>query len=91
MNEECRKLDSDLMALAQDEHDRQIAEPQPRRKADTQKALVFSFMCIANFDFGHWQDWSSDKGYWNKGRSGKGGQGKRKSSGYEDDAKRGRW
>ena len=58
VNEVCRKLDSDIMALAQDEHDRQIEQPQQRRRDDTQKAFSSMIMCIVFRDFGLGQDWS---------------------------------
>ena len=48
VNAKFRKLDSDLLAVAQDEHDRQIAEPQPRRKDDTQ--AFPSESCALRFD-----------------------------------------
>jgi len=83
VNVECRKLDTDILLEAQDEHDRQVSDGHGGKNRDK--------------EWSHNKDWSSNKD-WHGGKNsgskggGKNSKDKRKGSGqWESADKRGRW
>ena len=84
VNVECRKLDSDILLEAQDEHDRRVSDVPPR-KNDREKDWSY------NKDWSSNKDWHGGKNSGSKG-GGKSSKDKRKGSGqWESADKRGRW